>query len=75
MKVTWQVEDGYAGGSRRPHTTEIPDEEIRECETFEDAMQLIEDYVTEDYQQRISWAHKRYNQLEARVREILGEGA
>ena len=32
MEVTWEICDGYVGGSR-PQTTEVPDDELSECET------------------------------------------
>ena len=35
MKITWEVDDGYAGGSR-PHNTEIDNDELDECETDEE---------------------------------------
>ncbi|MCK5343287.1 MAG: hypothetical protein KAR20_07775 [Candidatus Heimdallarchaeota archaeon] len=54
MKVTWEVEDGYCGGSR-PHTTEVDDDELAECETEEERENLIIDYIQEDFEQNISW--------------------
>lgn len=54
MKVTWQIEDGYAGG-RRPHTVEIPDEEYNECVTDYDRDLLIEEYVQEAFEQKVTW--------------------
>jgi len=55
MKVTWQVEDGYCGGSR-PQYTEIPDDELEECETEEERNELIAQYIQEDFNNNISWA-------------------
>ncbi len=56
MKVYWEVDDGYVGN--RPHFTIIPDDEILDCETEEEAMQLISDSVQEDYEQKITWYFK-----------------
>ncbi len=55
MEITWQVSDGYVGGSR-PHTTEIPDDELEECETEEERQDLINDYIQNDFEQEISWS-------------------
>lgn len=52
--ISWQVEDGYAGGSR-PHSTKIPQDEWDDCETEEEKNELIEDYVQHDFEQTISW--------------------
>lgn len=40
MKITWQVDDGYAGGSR-PKVTIIDDDELAEYETEEEKEQFI----------------------------------
>ena len=55
MKVTWQVDDGYISGSR-PHTTEIDDDELAECETEEERQDLINDSIQNDFEQCISWS-------------------
>ena len=54
MKVCWEVDDGYVGKSR-PQYTEIDDREIAECETVEEAIELVYDYVQHDFEQRILW--------------------
>ncbi len=55
MIVRWEVADGYAGGSR-PHTTTIDDDELEECETEEERQDLINDYIQNDFDQKISWS-------------------
>lgn len=55
MKVIWEVEDGYIGRSR-PHEVEIDDDELSECETDEERQDLIEVYVQDDFDNKISWA-------------------
>ena len=54
MRVTWTVEDGYAGKSRPQHT-EVPDNELEACETDEEREQLINNTVQEDFNDRIAW--------------------
>lgn len=54
MTVTWEVDDGYCGGSRQQHT-EIDDDELAECETEEERQKLIEEYVQNDFEQLVSW--------------------
>ena len=54
MRVRWQVDDGYAGESR-PQYTEINDEELEDCWDDEERQALIDQYVQEDFEQRISW--------------------
>ena len=54
MIVTWEVEDGYCGGSR-PHKTKIDNEELEDCETEEERNQVIDEIIQNDFEQRISW--------------------
>lgn len=54
MKVTWEVDDGYVGGSR-PQTVEVDDNELADCENEEQRRQLIEDYVQEDFENKVTW--------------------
>jgi hypothetical protein len=55
MKYRWTVDDGYVGKSR-PQTTSVPDKELAECTSDEEREQLIEGYIQQDFEQRISWS-------------------
>ena len=55
MEIIWQVDDGYAGG-RRPHTTEIDDDDILSCATEEELQDLIEACIYEDFLNQISYS-------------------
>lgn len=55
MKVIWQIEDGYVGNSR-PHTTEVDDQELSDCDTEAEREELISDAVQDDFAQAISWS-------------------
>ncbi len=70
MKVTWEVEDGYTGGAR-PQTTEIPDDEIASCDSLEDAMEMVHDYIQEDFENQVSAGLRRGDEVEAEVRKLL----
>lgn len=54
MQVKWLVEDGYVG-PEAPQYTEVPDDELAECESDEEREELISSYIDEDFQQRITW--------------------
>ncbi len=58
MKITWEIEDGYLGGSR-PQRTFIPDEDLAECETDEERESLIRECINDDFADRIHWAEIR----------------
>ena len=49
MIVRWQVDDGYAGASR-PQYTDIDDSELEECESEEERLELVRDYVQQDFE-------------------------
>ena len=53
VEVTYEVEDGYVGGSA-PHYVSIPREDWDETPA-EDRRALAEQMVREDFQQNISW--------------------
>lgn len=72
MKVRWQVDDGYAGGSR-PHTSLIDDGEIRDCIDLQDALDFIDDCVYEDFQQRIHWGYLDRDKMTREVEQLLKE--
>jgi len=69
MRVYWEVDDGYAGKSRPQHT-DIPDDEILDCETDEEVMQLISDSVQDDYEQKVSWYFKSDKDIALDVAKI-----
>lgn len=54
MKVIWQIKDGYVGGDR-PHTTEVDDQELSDCDTEVEREELISDAVQGDFTQIVSW--------------------
>ena len=54
MIVNWEVNDGYCGKSR-PQQTVIPDEELVDCETELEREELIQEYVSNDFNSKISW--------------------
>lgn len=70
MKVSWEVDDGYIGS--RPQTTIVPDDEIRDCETKEEAQKLIEEYISEDFQQTISWGLRNIEDLDKNLKDLIG---
>jgi len=52
FELTYEIEDGYAGGDR-PHKVKINVWEMQECETQEELDELIDQYVREDMDMRI----------------------
>ncbi len=54
MRITWEVEDGYAGKSR-PHFINIPDEEIEKCKTLEEKNEFIYQCIQDEFDQTISF--------------------
>lgn len=52
--IIWEAEDGYVGKSR-PQETRIPRRDWDDCETQAEKDALIEEYVEEDFRNKISW--------------------
>lgn len=57
MKIKWEVEDGYVGKSR-PQFVDVPDEDL-EGLSPEEQDDIIEDYVQQDFDNKISWSWER----------------
>jgi len=51
VKVTWEFDDGY-GGKSRPQYTTLDESEFVDCETKEEFMEVIEEAVQADYEQK-----------------------
>jgi non-homologous end joining protein Ku len=58
MTIKWEVDDGYIGKSR-PQFVEIDDDELAECDTEEEERVLIDEYVQEDFAQKVSFSWER----------------
>ena len=50
MIVTWHVTD-----SKKPHYTEVPDDEYEECTTEQEKIILVDDYVREDFEESVGF--------------------
>lgn len=73
IKFTYQASDGYVGGSR-PQTCSVMEDEILECECVEDAVQLVEDAIQDDFLQKVS-ADYDLGELEDKIRGIFAKKA
>lgn len=56
--ITYEVEDGYVGGSR-PHSVKISNDDLDEYETESEIEAFIEECVQEDFEQNVSWTITR----------------
>ena len=54
MKVKWEIDDGYIGGSR-PQITEIPDDVINGCMDDQEKQMVIDEYIQSDFEKEITW--------------------
>jgi len=69
MKVTYSADDGYVG-KNRPLTLDIPDDEIMECDSVDDAMDFIDECITDDFQQRVLPSYSD-DKIRVRVAELF----
>jgi len=58
MRITYHVEDGYASSSRPQHV-KVNDDDLEECETEEEKIDLIEAAIKDHFEQNISWSWNR----------------
>lgn len=71
MRIKWEVNDGYMGGSRPQHL-ELDDQDILECQDVEEAMQLVDGAIDEALLQ-MGGAYDG-DDVRARVAELLHGG-
>jgi hypothetical protein len=55
MKITYYVDDGYAGSRSRPQTCKVDDGDIEGCETQEEFEELINAVIEDDFRNKISY--------------------
>jgi len=70
MKISWGIDDGYVGKSR-PQTTYIDDDELKECDDFTEAMNLIENSVKDDFEQKVGFNINEIDEIEEKVRSLF----
>ena len=73
MNIGWEVEDGYVRAAR-PQSTQIDDSEIKECDTKEEAMEVIESAIQDDYDNRISWYFDDMHTVNKDINRLILEG-
>jgi hypothetical protein len=71
LTVTYEIEDGYAGGARPQHV-EIDHSEIQNCDDLEAAVKMVEEYIQEDFTQK---AYPTYDEDELRsaIEEVFNQ--
>lgn len=70
MEIMWEVSDGYVGGSR-PQYTEIDDGDILECDSVDEAMDMVQEYLQEDFEQNISWSMDDFEEVKKQVKKMF----
>lgn len=69
MQIKWECDDGYAGGAA-PQSFKLSDEEILDCDDADAAMQLIEDEIQRDFEQKVCWTAD-LEKIRAEVQEMF----
>lgn len=54
MKITYYIDDGYAGSKTRPQYCKVDDGDIEECESQEGFEELVSNCIEEDFRQKVS---------------------
>lgn len=71
MKIEWEADDGYAGGSR-PQSFEIDNEEIKEnCDSLEEALKYIEEETQMDFDNKVTWYFNNLDEIKEKVISII----
>lgn len=70
--VKWEVDDGYAGGSR-PQSFDIAPFEIDEFMEEADLIELYEDMIREEFLHRVGYYGKNLDEFLAWAREVQSD--
>ena len=70
MDITWEVEDGYIGGSR-PQSTRIPDSDFEYFETEAEAIAYIDECVQDDFDNKITWHYRSYDRMLEEIKGLI----
>jgi hypothetical protein len=71
VEFRWDVSDGFAGGAR-PHYSHIPDCELLNCDTVECAIQVVEDWISADYAEKVSVSYN-LDAIKKKVSDLFRE--
>ncbi len=71
ITITYEVEDGYAGGSR-PHSVRLDLNDFGDCETPEDIERRIDECVSDHFRENIGPYWKR-DQIEEVFDLVMAE--
>lgn len=72
FKARYEVDDGYVGGARPQHVT-IDESDIEEDMGEGELRELYQDYVEEDFRQRISAYGQNEDEFVAWAKQIIAE--
>jgi len=59
MKVKWYIDDSCCN-NKVLHTTDVPDDELEQCNSQEDREILIDKYVSEDFYSEAAYCIESY---------------
>lgn len=63
IKVRWEADDGYVGGSR-PHMFTIDlDEMAQDCETEQEAEDYLNTEIQSEFENRVSWSCRNESEV------------
>lgn len=73
MKLRYEANDGYISGDRPLHV-KVEDKELKECDTLDEAVQLAERAIEDDFLEKVSASYD-YEKLRKDIAVLRGEQA
>lgn len=68
IRFRYQADDGYVGRDRPLHIS-IPANEILECDTIDDAVEMVQERIEDDFLQRVSASYD-FDAIREQVAEL-----
>lgn len=69
MEVQYKIGDGFIRNGY--HTVEVDDEEIEDCETIDDALEVVDQAIEDDFRNKVLPYINDEDSVKEKIREIL----
>jgi hypothetical protein len=74
IDVTWEADDGYAGGSAPQHL-KVSTDDFFEDATIEQVKKQLSEMIQEDFEQTVSWHCKDFEEYAQQIFNALQQEA
>lgn len=71
FEITWEVDDGYVGGSA-PHHLTVRLDWFSGTEDVDTIKEILEQSIWDDFESKVHWYSTNYKEIAAEIHAALG---